>query len=444
MKKIFSIALIAGLAILAVSCKEKEKPQPPVPISVQLQFEEAAFTVEGITVTLTDAAGTAFEAATDASGAAGFTVPIGSYSASAVYKITEDGERIAYNGTNADILVTPETVEPFVVSLLKVVSQQLIIKEVYNAGCVSADEAGAYMSDVYFEIYNNSPEEADASNLVIGVCYPIEGHSGNAYYGADGKLSFENEGWIPAGSGLWWFSEASVKIPPYTEAVIVPFSAIDHTEINPNSVNLSKPEYYWMDNSNIPNFSRAKKYTAADTIRKDHYMTGVSWAMGPSGWTLSSASPALFIGRMTREDATALGTNTEAIDATLGPAMMLGCVKFPVANVIDAVDIWSASNIENSLLRYPASINTGYVALTPQLGYSVYRNVDKEATEALEENAGKLVYNYALGTEDVEGTTDPSGIDAEASMKNGAHIIFSDTNDSSKDFHQRKQASLKK
>ena len=66
------------------------------------------------------------------------------------------------------------------------------------------------------------------------------------------------------------------------------------------------------------------------------------------------------------------------------------------------------------------------------------------STEALSENAGKLVYSYAGGTADVEGTTDPSEIDAEASIAKGAHIIYSETNDTSKDFHQRKVASLKK
>lgn len=77
-------------------------------------------------------------------------------------------------------------------------------------------------------------------------------------------------------------------------------------------------------------------------------------------------------------------------------------------------------------------------------GYSIYRNVDKEATEAVESNAGKLVYSYSLGTTDQQdGTTDPSTIDAEASIKNGARIIYKDTNNSTNDFHQRKKASLK-
>jgi len=112
--------------------------------------------------------------------------------------------------------------------------------------------------------------------------------------------------------------------------------------------------------------------------------------------------------------------------------------------VVDAVEVWSAANVDKSQVRFSADVNVGYLPVTNKMGYSVYRNVDKEATEALEENAGKLVYNYSGGTTDVEGSTDPSGIDAEASIANGAHIIYSETNDSGKDFHQRKVASLKK
>lgn len=78
--------------------------------------------------------------------------------------------------------------------------------------------------------------------------------------------------------------------------------------------------------------------------------------------------------------------------------------------------------------------------MTPKMGYTLYRNVDKEASESLEENKGKLVYNYAGGA---DSTTDPSGIDAEASLKNGARIIYKDTNNSSNDFHQRAKSSLR-
>jgi hypothetical protein len=74
------------------------------------------------------------------------------------------------------------------------------------------------------------------------------------------------------------------------------------------------------------------------------------------------------------------------------------------------------------------------VYLDNQHGHTLYRNVDKGATEALPENEGKLVYGYAA---------DPCGIDAEASIKNGAHIVYMDTNNSSNDFHERQTCSLK-
>jgi len=43
----------------------------------------------------------------------------------------------------------------------------------------------------------------------------------------------------------------------------------------------------------------------------------------------------------------------------------------------------------------------------------------------------------------VPPTTDISGIDAEASLKNGAHIIYMDTNNSTNDFHERLKCSLR-
>jgi hypothetical protein len=89
-------------------------------------------------------------------------------------------------------------------------------------------------------------------------------------------------------------------------------------------------------------------------------------------------------------------------------------------------------------------VDAGYVMHMNKMGYTVYRNVDKAATEALEGNKEKLVYNYNGGTQDIEdGSTDPSGIDAEASIRNGAVIVYQDTNNSTKDFHLRKVSSLK-
>lgn len=442
MKKIFNLILAAGVIFLAASCKPN-KGQQPVPVSVQLQFEQEPFAVEGVTVTLTDASGASYyEALTDASGAAAFTVPVGSYTATAVYKLTQDGERIAYNGTNSNIIVTAEVKDPFVISLLKVVSQQIIIKELYNGGCVAADEAGAYQSDQYVILYNNSAEPADASNIVFAIIAPYESNTANAYYGESNTLMYEKENWIPAASAIWWFSNP-VTIDPWSQIVVVFKNAIDHTANNPHSVDLSNADYYWMNNKSIPLFSMGNKYSVSEKIPTTHYLEGSGWAMSPSGWPFSTAAPAFFIGKMPKADADALCKDSEKYDQTLGVAMFYQ-VKFPKANVVDAVEVWAKGNEETSHVRFPADINSNSITTVAALGYSVYRNVDKEATEALTENSGKIVYNYAGGTEDVEGSTDPSGIDAEASIANGAHIVYSETNDTKKDFHMRKVASLKK
>ena len=113
--------------------------------------------------------------------------------------------------------------------------------------------------------------------------------------------------------------------------------------------------------------------------------------------------------------------------------------KVPVEWVVDGIEVFAKGNANNKKRLLP-TIDAGYVEMTPQLGYTLYRNVDKEATEALKENEGKLVYNYSLGVED---STDPSGIDAEASLKNGARIIYKDTNNSTVDFHLRSKSSLR-
>ena len=208
------------------------------------------------------------------------------------------------------------------------------------------------------------------------------------------------------------------------------------------SVNLSDASYYWMNNSSIPAFTHAK-YSISESIPADHYLSGVQINQG-TAWVVANNSPGIYIARMSAADATALAENKDAYDTTQGSTPAMAIAKFPKANVIDAIDVWAAANVAKSKPRFPADINTGYIAITNNQGYSAYRNVDKEATEALEENAGKLVYDYAGGTEDIEGSTDPSGIDAEASIANGAHIIYVDTNDSGNDYHQRKVASLKK
>jgi hypothetical protein len=110
-------------------------------------------------------------------------------------------------------------------------------------------------------------------------------------------------------------------------------------------------------------------------------------------------------------------------------------LKVPYDWVRDAVEVFNGSSNNNNK-RFSPEADGGFVYLSKNyLGHTLYRNVDKEATLAIEGNEDKLVYNYTLGN-------DPSGIDAEESIKNGCKIVYKDTNNSTNDFHERTVQSL--
>ena len=442
MKKYLFLAIAGLLSFTACDfIEEIFNKVVPQEVTIQLKSNGEALEVAGIAIDIVDAAGTAsFQEVTDEKGVAGFILPVGNYTASVTYKTSEDGLRLVYNGSNSAISVAMDAENAFEINLQKVESQQLIIKEVYTTGCPKND-TGTYSNDAYIVLYNNSDIEADASNLVISLVYPANAHAPNKYYDAAGKLLYDEADWIPSYSAIWTF-DSPVTIPAYSQIVIACFGAIDHTETVTASVNLSKAEYYWMQKND--QFTNAK-YVASESIPATHYLSCTPQNSG-NAWVISNSAPAVFIGNMAKAEVAALVANKDGYDTTCGTTAAMAMVKFPNANVVDGVDVWSAANIEKSKARFPASLNTGYVAITNNQGHSIYRNVDKEATEALPENEGKLVYDYAGGTLDAAaatGSTDPSGIDAEASIKAGAHIIYSETNDSGKDFHERKVQSIK-
>lgn len=443
MKKILSFFAVAALLAAAVSCDPKDDGPKTQDVTIQLTLDGAELALEGATVNLSDGT-TNFTAVTGENGAASFKVIAGTYSATVSQKVIEDGAKISYNGSNTAIAVVAGGENAFQVALNKVQASQIIIKELLNGGSLNSDGKTTYANDDYIILYNNSDVEADASDIVFCFAAPYNGNGTNKYYGEDGKLKYENEDWIPAYGAIWWFS-SPVKIPAYSQIVIAVWGAIDHTASNDGSVDLSKPEYYWMSNKVATAYTMAK-YQVSESIPQTNYLDAAPYTMG-TAWALSNASPAFYIAKMSKADAKALSENKEAFDATLGTTAAFYVAKMPQANVVDALEVWAADKIDASQVRFPASINTGYVALTNKKGHTLYRNVDKAETEALPENEGKLVYNYAGGTYDAatnSGSTDPSGIDAEASIANGAHIIYSDTNNTTLDFHERAVASIKK
>lgn len=316
---------------------------------------------------------------------------------------------------------------------------QIIIKEVYNGGCPMDEGTGFFQADKCIVLYNNCPQQIVANNLCFGFTTPYNSEGDNKNYDAGGSLVYEADGFIPALNGIWYYP-GSLVIEPFQQVVINVHGAIDNTKTYSQSVNYANANYYCMYDPESGYANTGYYPTPADVIPASHYLKAAKYGQA-NAWALSVTSPALFIFQPQGESPVDFATNADNLWYSPGVAQtpVFACVKVPAEWIIDGVEVFNAAKQENKK-RLTADIDAGYVSLTNKLGHSLYRNVDQEETEALPENQGRLVYSYALG---VDGSTDPSGIDAEASIKKGARIVYLDTNNSTADFHERSKCSLR-
>ena len=441
MKKI--LIFLAAVTLIAVSCERTPKNEP-VAATVSLTMGGEAYSAADITVSLRDLNGSAvYEALTDANGTAAFTVLPGFYEATASFKVADNGTVYVYNGVNSNITVVKDDFNAHTLELTQSESNQIVIKEFYIGGCTysitnSDGTTGTktFQNDAYVILYNNSDQPADASSICFAGINPGNSYATNKYL-EGGKLVYEAEGWLPAGQAIWWF-DTDVTIAPWSQIVVAIKGAVDHTATYPESVNLSNADYVMYDPE--AGFNSATVYPAPSaSIPQSHYLQTSPYSAG-NAWTISVISPAFVMFR--HDNPEALSQDTANYDYISGAKFP--CVKVGIDSVVDGIEVFAIGQGDKNNKRLTSTVDAGYVYFSNKLGYTLYRNVDQEATEAIEGNKEKLVYSYAGGTEALEnGSTDPSGIDAEASIKNGAVIVYQDTNNSSKDFHQRKVASLK-
>lgn len=429
MKKL--LFLFAAFAVVLSSCQKNEERFNEVYVS--LTKDNAALAKQDVSISLRSTSnGIVYTASTDVAGKAVFTLKAGVYEASATLY---DDTRI-YNGSNSAIIVSDDKTNEFTLDMVEAVTSQVVIKELYNGGCT--DDAGKkYQSDRYVILYNNSPEEADITDWAFGTLDPANAQATSKWLDNSGNLSYTD--FMPRWSACWWFN-TEVKIAPYSQIVIAINGAIDHTATVSSSVDLSHADYAMYD----PEVFNNKTYYPApsENIPSSHYLKTYLYGKG-NAWALSVTSPAFVVFAPENTTTEAFVKNPDNIEDH--GIQAFASAKVPLSWTKDALEVFNAAYLDSSQKRILPSADAGYVVFENAQGYTLYRNVNKEATEALAENAGKLVYNYAGGTEAfVNGSTDPSGIDAEASIANGAHIIYKDTNNSSVDFHQRKVASIKK
>ena len=381
-----------------------------------------------------------FNATSDERGQATFKVTPGIYEASASGGYAQEGIAYSFNGTSGLITVKKDDTATINIQMKSVKTSQVIVKELYNGGCMMDDGVTKFQYDKCIILYNNSSQHASLSNLCIGEGSPANGHTQNKNYDANGQLTYESEGFIPVWHGIWYFPQ-TLEMEPYSQVVINVHGAIDNTQTVSQSVNYANASYYCMYDPESGYTHTSYYPTPASVIPTSHYLKAVELGQG-NGWALSVSAPALVVFQTHNLQPALYATDTanQWYDGGNIGNQIWACVKVPNEWIVDALEVFSAGYKDTSVKRLTADVDAGYVWLTNYQGHSLYRNVDKAATEALPENQGKLVYGYALG---VETSTDPSGIDAEASAKNGAHIIYQDTNNSTSDFHERQKCSLR-
>jgi hypothetical protein len=440
MKKINYFLYVAAVALLwlPTSCeKDDEAPVQTYAVTVQLAYPDGFEPAEGVPVTLRNTiTGGVNEALTNAGGAASFTVIAGAYEASATEKRIIGGRSYLFNGLQTGVTVTEAwtSTDAINITLTPSETKQIVIKELYNGGTRREDNT-TFQFDKYIILYNNSDEVASLQNLCLAMVTPPTATNSNKDY-IDGVLFYEAEGWVPAGTGIWTFQN-DVRLEPGKQAVIALNAAINHLPVVPSSINFENPDYFVTYAPEL--YNHASYHPApSEVIPTSHYLKGYKLpGVTSSGWSPAVNSPAVFVFSPEGVTPDAFANDASTIDLYMGSTSQAR-QKVPVDWVIDGIEVFVTGTA--SLKRLTAAVDAGYVSFTNYQGHTFYRNVDKEATEAVPGNTGKLVYSYSLGT---EGSTDPNNIDAEASIKAGARIIYKDTNNSTNDFHVRSRASLR-
>ena len=412
-------------------------------LTLKLAYPEASpyGATKGIEITLTDNLGGVFQCTTDENGVAEFKIPCGIYSAN----VSDERGIYVFNGKLSEIILTSKQPVSSEIKLSLANINKLIIKELYCGGCQTDDGSGYTRHDKYVTLYNNSSDTLKINNLCLGIGTPYNSTGTNTNY-VKGELAYASEGFTPAAMGIWYYPE-TIEFLPFEEKVISIYGAIDFTVTYSNSVNLAKKEYYVLYDETCERYASDTHFYPApyDGIPKSHYFKALVYGLGTS-WIVSVTSPCFFIFHLDENPATfSSDENNHYFDGNKsGSWGAFGSfLKIPNKNILDAIEVFT-TRYDGNKKRLSPEIDGGYVWHTNQYGYTLYRNVNAAATEKLPENQGKIVYGYTGGTSDIEkGSSDPSGIDAEASIKNGAHIIYCNTNNSSNDFHQRRIAAIK-
>ncbi len=405
-----ALLLLTLLCVAGTACDDSlGSPDEYITQALRVRVSGDLPSKQGIVVRATDENGMVFTQLTDADGVAAFSVPVGIYEI-AVSHVSdpEQGWRTVYNGSASNVVVRQNKEQTIELRLMTATTSAIIIRELYVGGCQRNDGSGWFYRDKYVILANNSGKRVALPGLCLAIATPYNSYGINKNYDEQGHLNYENEGFVPAASSFWYFQGDEVVFEPWEQKVIALNGAIDHTLTYANSVDLSHPEYYCT--FDIEHYTSTSAYPSpSELIPTSHYLKAVRYGdQMESAWPLSNTSPAFFIftpphGMTPLE----FGNDASNVWYDEGRALpTFACRKVPVENILDAVEVFSTA-WDEATKRLTASVDVGAVYMTARYGHSAERRIDEQET------------------------------------RRQGHVVYLDTNNSTNDFVEREQASLK-
>lgn len=373
-------------------------------VEVNVQYPEGFSSClrEDVVITLGDISqGTTYEMKTNKEGRASLFVPAGIYRISVSDRVKND----IFNGVLDRILVSKENLS-LNLELQHSKAGTLVIKEIYSGGCLKLPEKGKYQSDRYFIIHNNDNRPIYLDSLCFSTVYPFNSNANNPWLEtnpSNGELACPN--FAPVNQAIWQFGGTGKSFPlqPGEDAVVVINGAINHSAKYPLSVDLNKPDYFVC--YNITYFPSALYHPAPGDKIKQERILEVACKIGRgNAYIMSLNSPVLVIfrpkGCTIKEYVNRPGSIVSA------PGSSMQNVIIPLDWIIDGVEVFNGMATNNNK-RLNKEVDAGFVYQTDVFkGYTLFRRTDEEKTQ----EAG--------------------------------YEVLQDTNNSTKDFYERKTQSL--
>ncbi len=401
------LLLVAAFAAGCMNLSESPYEEELFSLRVEVCYPEGyeSYCREGVMVETTDIYTSAsYALATDKRGVVEFKLPCGFYRIA----VADDADDAIFNGSSDRVQLTNEN-RSLQLPLTYSKPGNIIIRELYCGGCSKAPHEGSYQSDRYFILHNNSHQTEYLDGLAFGTLDPYNSNapSGNVWTTTDESGAILFREYAPVIDAVWQLPGSGSDFPlaPGEGAVVVINGAIDHTQQFPESVNLNHEEYFVCYNPTLfPNESYHP--TPGDKIQKERYCKAVKVGQSKA-YIISLSSPTLIIFRAPEEMDLATYLNDLNASTVTKPGSSDICVKVPWEWVLDGMEVYNGM-ASNNQKRLADEVDAGYVYLSgSSMGHTLHRHLDVEASEA-------------------------AGYD-----------IYLDTNNSSSDFYERDEQSLK-